>query len=545
MTDTASPLLSVSNLSVRFKTPNGFFDAVQNISFTLNKGETLALVGESGSGKSVTALSLLQLLPYPLASHPNGSILFNGTELVNAAADTLRSIRGSKIGMIFQEPLTSLNPLHTIEKQITEVIRLHNPLLGKVDIAKRLTEILNLVGLEKLNGRMDAYPHELSGGQRQRVMIAMALANSPDILIADEPTTALDVTIQAQILELLNDLKTELGMSVILISHDLKVVEKMCDNVIVMQKGQAVEQATKVKLFSNPTHPYTKQLFASEPRQNPYTAAPNAPVLLTAGNITVNFPTKKNLFGKVLASVTAVDNISLTLKQGYTLGIVGESGSGKTTLALALLKLIRSTGTIHFEERDIHSLSGSDLRALRARMQIVFQDPFGSLSPRMSVEQIIGEGLDIHFPDMDSNERDAKIIAALEDVKLDPTIRHRYPHEFSGGQRQRISIARALILNPSLVVFDEPTSALDVSVQAQIVELLQDLQHRKNLSYLFISHDLRVVRALAHDILVMKDGKIVEYGSAATIFDTPTTPYTKALMDAALHLRTSTQSTKG
>ncbi len=458
---------------------------------------------------------------------------------MNAAADTLRSIRGSKIGMIFQEPLTSLNPLHTIEKQITEVIRLHNPLIGKEDIAKRLTELLHLVGLAKLTDRMNAYPHELSGGQRQRVMIAMALANSPDILIADEPTTALDVTIQAQILELLSDLKAKLGMAVILISHDLKVVEKMCDKVIVMQKGQVVEQAEKEKLFSNPTHPYTKQLFASEPRQNPYPLQKDAPVVLKAENITVTFPTKKNLFGKTLASITAVDNVSLTLKQGHTLGIVGESGSGKTTLALAILKLIRSSGAIHFADQDIHDLSGADLRALRARMQIVFQDPFGSLSPRMSVEQIIGEGLEIHFPNMDDDAREAKIIAVLNDVKLDPAIRHRYPHEFSGGQRQRISIARALILDPSLIVFDEPTSALDVSVQAQIVELLQDLQQQKDLSYLFISHDLRVVRALAHDILVMKDGKIVEYGPAAKIFDTPATPYTRALMDAALHLRTS------
>lgn len=537
MTDASTPLLAVSNLCVCFKTPHGFFDAVEDISFTLNKGETIALVGESGSGKSVTALSLLQLLPYPLASHPRGSILFDGTEVVNAPAETLRRIRGSKIGMIFQEPLTSLNPLHTIEKQITEVIRLHNPLLGKDDIAKRLHELLHLVGLEKLGGRMDAYPHELSGGQRQRVMIAMALANSPDILIADEPTTALDVTIQAQILELLNDLKAKLGMAVILISHDLKVVEKMCDKVIVMQKGRAVEQASKQELFANPTHPYTKQLFASEPRKNPYTPPAAAPVILKAEHINVTFPTKKNLFGKTIASITAVDNVSLSLKQGQTLGIVGESGSGKTTLALALLKLIRSSGKVRFAEQDINNLSGFDLRALRARMQIVFQDPFGSLSPRMSVEQIIGEGLDIHEPNMDATAREKKIIDVLNDVKLDPAVRHRYPHEFSGGQRQRVSIARALILDPALIVFDEPTSALDVSVQAQIVELLQDLQHKKNISYLFISHDLRVVRALAHDILVMKDGKIVEYGPASAIFDAPTTAYTRALMDAALHLR--------
>lgn len=537
MTNTA-PLLSVSDLSVRFTTPDGAFDAVKNVSFTLEKGKTLALVGESGSGKSVTALSLIQLLPYPMASHPTGSILFNGTELVGASAKTLNAIRGEKIGMIFQEPLSSLNPLHTISKQIGEVIELHQPTLTKPQIKTRILELLDLVGLTNLKARINAYPHELSGGQRQRVMIAMALANTPDILIADEPTTALDVTVQAQILELLQSLRDKLGMALILISHDLKVVEKMCDHVCVMKKGEIVESQSKADLFANPQHAYTKQLLASAPRATPLASNQNSKIILDAQNICVTFPTKKSLFGKTLESVKAVDNISFQLREKHTLGVVGESGSGKTTLALAILKLVRSTGKITFDGKDITDIHGDELRAVRSDLQVVFQDPYGSLSPRMSIGQIIGEGLQVHKKHIGAAEMDDMVVQALENVNLDPQTRHRYPHEFSGGQRQRISIARALILEPKLIVLDEPTSALDVSVQAQVVELLQNLQEKLNLTYMFISHDLRVVRAMAHDILVMKNGQIVEQGTAAQVFDNPQMAYTKSLLDAALHLRT-------
>lgn len=537
MSSHITPLLSVSDLSVRFTTPDGVFDAVKNISFSLEKGQTLALVGESGSGKSVTALSLMQLLPYPLASHPTGSILFNGVELIGTSTKILNSIRGEKIGMIFQEPLSSLNPLHTISKQIGEVIELHQPDFTKSQINDRILELVDLVGLTNLKSRLNAYPHELSGGQRQRVMIAMALANTPDILIADEPTTALDVTVQAQILELLQSLRDKLGMALILISHDLKVVEKMCDHVCVMRKGEIVESQSKTDLFANPQHIYTKQLLASAPRATPLPCNQNAKILLDAKNICVTFPTKKGLFGKTLESVKAVDNISFQLREKQTLGVVGESGSGKTTLALAILKLIRSTGTLSFSGKDITDVRGDELRSLRSDLQIVFQDPFGSLSPRMSIGQIIGEGLLVHKQHLGKSEMDDMIVQALENVGLDPLTRHRYPHEFSGGQRQRISIARALILEPKLIVLDEPTSALDVSVQAQVVELLQNLQDRLNLTYMFISHDLRVVRAMAHDILVMRNGQIVEQGIATSVFENPQMPYTQSLLDAALHLR--------
>jgi microcin C transport system ATP-binding protein len=536
MTDT---LLSVKNLSVQFKTPEGSLTAVKNISFDLRRGESLALVGESGSGKSVTALSLMQLLPYPLASHPTGSITFNGQELIGASPEIVSSIRGQKIGMIFQEPLTSLNPLHTISKQIGEVIELHNPEYSKDEIKTRILELIDLVGLTNMKSRLNAYPHELSGGQRQRVMIAMALANTPDILIADEPTTALDVTIQAQILELLQSLRNKLGMALILISHDLKVVEKMCDTVCVMKKGEIVERQTKTELFANPRHEYTKQLLASSPRTTPLPCNQNSKVILNAQNICVTFPTKKTLFGKTLESVKAVDNISFQLREKQTLGVVGESGSGKTTLALAILKLVNATGTVIFNEQDISKTKGSELRSLRSQMQIVFQDPFGSLSPRMSITEIIGEGLRVHKKYLSKLAMDEMVVEVLKNVGLDPDTRHRYPHEFSGGQRQRVAIARALILEPKLIVLDEPTSALDVSVQAQVVELLQDLQERLNLTYMFISHDLRVVRAMAHDIMVMKNGQIVESGLAKSIFENPQMSYTQSLMDAALHLRTS------
>lgn len=537
MTTSAPTLLSVKDLSVRFKTPSGHFDAVKNVSFDLGEKKTLALVGESGSGKSVTALSLLQLLPYPLASHPTGSIKFNGTELVGASEPVMRNIRGSQIGMIFQEPLSSLNPLHTIERQIGEVIELHKTLKGDA-VQHRVVELLELVGLPKMKDRLNAYPHQLSGGQRQRIMIAMALANDPELLIADEPTTALDVTIQAQILELLADLKSRLDMSLILISHDLKIVEKMADTVCVMKNGEIVEKSDKQALFSAPQHDYTKTLLAAQPR--PYTGATNenAPTVMEGRNIKVHFPVKKNFFGKATEFVKAVDDVSVTIREKQTLGVVGESGSGKTTLGLAMLRLIQSEGQILFDGKDIAPLSGQALRDQRAKMQIVFQDPFGALSPRMSVGQIIGEGLDVHRRDLTEADREALVVDALKDVHLDPETRHRYPHEFSGGQRQRISIARALVLQPRFIVLDEPTSALDVSVQARVVDLLRELQDKHTLSYMFISHDLRVVRALSHDIVVMKDGKMVESGKAADIFDNPQTAYTKALMEAAIHLKT-------
>lgn len=531
-------LLEVKDLSVRFKTPTGSFDAVKSVSFSLTKGGSLALVGESGSGKSVTALSILQLLPYPLASHPSGSINFSGQNLVGASEDVLQDIRGKRIGMIFQEPLSSLNPLHTIERQIGEVIELHQTLSRKA-VEERVLELLDLVGLPGMKSRLGSYPHELSGGQRQRVMIAMALANHPDLLIADEPTTALDVTIQAQILDLLQDLRKRLGMALILISHDLKVVEKMCDTICVMKGGEIVEHGPCSALFSAPSHDYTKLLLAAQPSSRLKTSNDSAPVVIAGENINVSFPVKKSLFGKVITSVHAVDNISLAIREKQTLGVVGESGSGKTTLGLALLKLTKSSGKILFEGKDIGDTHGDDLRALRARMQIVFQDPFGSLSPRMSVGQIIGEGLDVHCKSFSKSEREDMVVEALKDVKLDPQTRHRFPHEFSGGQRQRVSIARALVLRPRFIILDEPTSALDVSVQAQVVDLLQELQEKHTLSYMFISHDLRVVRAVSHHILVMKDGKMVEYGKAADVFDHPQTAYTKALMEASLHLRTT------
>jgi microcin C transport system ATP-binding protein len=533
----AQNLLTVENLTVRFKTPDGFFDAVKSASFSLKRGKTLGIVGESGSGKSVTALSIMQLLPYPLASHPNGSILFNGQELVNAKMEVMNAIRGAKIGMIFQEPLSSLNPLHTISKQIAEVVILHNPTIDKTSVSNRVGELLDIVGLTNLRTRLNAYPHELSGGQRQRVMIAMALANTPDILIADEPTTALDVTVQAQILDLLKSLQSKLGMAMILISHDLKVVEKMCDHVCVMKSGEIVESQKKDVLFANPQHAYTQHLLASSPRQTPIPCTQNGKIILDVKDIQVKFPVKKNLFGKVLQSISAVDKISFSVSEKQTLGIVGESGSGKTTLALALLKLIESDGQIIFDGHDITSIKGQELRALRAKMQIVFQDPFGSLSPRMTVAQIIGEGLVIHKPDLSDEVVDSMVSATMEQVGLNPDMRHRYPHEFSGGQRQRISIARALILEPKLIVLDEPTSALDVSVQKQVVELLQDLQEKLNLTYLFISHDLRVVQAMAHDVLVMKNGQIVEFAPATQIFQHAKMDYTKSLISAALSLK--------
>ncbi|MDH3472380.1 MAG: ABC transporter ATP-binding protein [Rhodospirillales bacterium] len=532
----AAPLLEVRNLDVTFALPDRPVEAVKGVSFDILKGETAALVGESGSGKSVTALSLLQLLPYPLARHsPGSSIRFKERELIGAPEQTLREVRGNEIAMIFQEPMTSLNPLHKVEKQINETLILHKGLAGAAARARTL-ELLDMVGIQEPEKRLSAYPHELSGGQRQRVMIAMALANEPDLLIADEPTTALDVTIQAQILKLLKELQQKLGMAMLLITHDLAIVRKMADQVTVMTRGEAVEQGPSSKIFSHPQHSYTKKLLAAEPGGHPITAAPDAPVIMQGEAIKVHFPIKAGILKRTVDYVRAVDGISLTVREGHTVGVVGESGSGKTTLGLALLRLLSSRGEISFKGRPIQGLQSKVLRPLRREMQVVFQDPYGSLSPRLSIGQIVEEGLKVHDLGGSAVEREAMIVDALEEVGLDPDSRHRYPHEFSGGQRQRVAIARAMVLKPRFVVLDEPTSALDMSVQAQIVDLLRGLQEKHRLAYMFISHDLKVVRALADEVIVMKNGRVVEEGSASQIFDAPREPYTQALMKAAFEL---------
>ncbi|MDR3449196.1 MAG: ABC transporter ATP-binding protein [Alphaproteobacteria bacterium] len=528
-------LLTVENLGVSFGHGERASSVVRGVSFSIARGETVALVGESGSGKSVTALSLLQLLPYPNAWHPTGSIKFDGQEIIGAPPSVLQHIRGYRIGMIFQEPMTSLNPLHTIGRQIGEVLFLHKKLTAEQARA-RIIELLNLVALPESEKRLDAYPHELSGGQRQRVMIAMALANDPALLIADEPTTALDVTIQAQILKLLKDLQQRLGMALLLITHDLGIVRKVADKVCVMQHGELVEQASAAELFAHPKHPYTKMLLAAEPKGDALTVAIDAPEILRAENMKVYFPIRKGLFGRATDYVRAVDGVSLSVRAGETVGIVGESGSGKTTLGLALLRLIPASGTVVFLGMPIMGLSRKQMRPLRRSMQVVFQDPFGSLSPRMSAGDIIAEGLDINGLWKTRAEREERIIAALKEVGLDPESRNRYPHEFSGGQRQRISIARALILQPKLIILDEPTSALDMSVQAQIVDLLRDLQRRHGLAFLFISHDLRVIKALSHRVVVMKAGLVVEQGDSAQLFAHPQQDYTKKLLAAALNI---------
>jgi microcin C transport system ATP-binding protein len=529
-------LLSVENLKVNFSQEGHIVQAVKNVSFDLNPHETVALVGESGSGKSVTALSILQLLPYPKASHPEGQIFFQGQDLVGAGEDVLRTIRGNKIAMIFQEPMTSLNPLHTVEKQISEVLQIHKGMTGD-PVKKRCIRLLEMAGFRDGKSRLDAYPHQLSGGQRQRVMIAMALACEPQILIADEPTTALDVTIQAQLLDLLQDLQKQLGMAMLLITHDLGIVRKMANRVVVMHDGQMVETEEKKVLFKSPKSPYTQNLINSFPKGEAVSKSPVAPILLKANNIKVHFEIREGLFRKKVGDIKAVDDVSLTLKEGHTLGIVGESGSGKTTLAMALLMLQKSQGEIAFEGKNIQGFSRKTLRPLRREMQVVFQDPYGSLSPRMSVGQIVAEGLEIHGIGKDGFERDRLVQHALREVGLDPLVRHRYPHEFSGGQRQRIAIARAIVLKPKLVFLDEPTSALDRSVQVEIIELLRNLQNTHNISYIFISHDLAVVRAISHDVLVMKDGQIVERGSATEIFTKPQEMYTKELIKAAFELK--------
>jgi microcin C transport system ATP-binding protein len=531
-------LLEIRDLSVTFGGWRGAppVEAVKRASFTLDRGETLALVGESGSGKSVTALSILQLLPYPSARHtPESSIRFAGEELVGGAPARLREIRGNRIAMIFQEPMTSLNPLHTLEKQIGETLLIHKHMSGSAARARTL-ELLRQVGLRDAESRLGAYPHQLSGGQRQRVMIAMAIANEPDILIADEPTTALDVTIQAQILELMRDLKDRLGMALLLITHDLTIVRHMAERVCVMTQGEIVEQGRTADIFAQPQHPYTRRLLAAEPKGRVPPADPAAPVLIEGDDVKVWFPIRSGVFRRIKGYVKAVDGVSLKVRAGSTLGVVGESGSGKTTLGLALLRLLDAEGEIRFAGHDIAHEPQRRLRPLRREMQVVFQDPYSSLSPRLSIAQIVGEGLRVHNLSASEAERRQLIEETLAEVGLDPAAAERYPHEFSGGQRQRIAIARALVLKPRFLVLDEPTSALDMSVQAQIVDLLRELQERYGLAYLFISHDLKVVRALSHEILVMKDGEIVESGSTERVMTAPEHPYTRALMAAAFDL---------
>jgi microcin C transport system ATP-binding protein len=529
------PLLSVRDLSVAFGQGERRILAVDRISFDLKKGETVALVGESGSGKSVTALSVMKLLPYPAASHPSGTIHFKGQELLGLPEREIREVRGNDITIIFQEPMTSLNPLHTIEKQIGEILLLHGGMTG-APAHKRIVELLTQVGIPDPEGRLASYPHQLSGGQRQRVMIAMALANEPDLLIADEPTTALDVTVQAQILTLLKDLQTRLGMAMLFITHDLGIVRRLADHVCVMKDGKIVEAGPVHDVFERPQHPYTKALLAAEPKPDPAPLCPEAPVVIQTDDLKVWFPIKRGVMRKVVGHIKAVDGVSIRVRQGETLGIVGESGSGKTTLGLAILRLISSDGPIVFLGKELQGLKFKAMRPFRHNMQIVFQDPFGSLSPRMSVSDIIEEGLWVHHPQLTAAQREAKIIAALNDVGLDPETRFRYPHEFSGGQRQRIAVARAIVLEPTFIVLDEPTSALDMLIQTQIVDLLRDLQKRHDLTYLFISHDLRVVSALASRLIVMRNGKVVEEGPAAQLFARPQSDYTRALFAAAFNL---------
>ena len=529
------PLVDVRNLSVRFRSSGPPVDAVKGVSFNIAKGEIVALVGESGSGKTVSALSIMKLLPYPATQHPTGEILFEGRDLLQAPESVMRDIRGENISIIFQEPMTSLNPLHTIRKQVGEVMKLHHG-LDDATVRERVLELLRKVGLTEPEKRVNAYPHQLSGGQRQRVMIAMALANKPDLLIADEPTTALDVTIQAQILELLKSLQAETGMAMLLITHDLGIVRHMANRVYVMNAGLVVEEGKTEDIFRNPQHAYTRHLLSAEPKGQPPQPNPNAPIVLETENLKVWFPIKKGMLRRTVDYIKAVDGLSLKLRAGETLAVVGESGSGKTTLGLALLRLISSKGPIAYVGNRIDQLNSRAMRPLRKEMQVVFQDPYGSLSPRLSVSQIIEEGLTIQQPNLTAEERRARVGAALKEVGLDPEGQDRYPHEFSGGQRQRIAIARAMVLEPKFVMLDEPTSALDMSVQAQIVDLLRDLQHKRGLAYLFISHDLRVVRALCSYVIVMKNGKVVEEGPAADIFARPKDDYTKALLAAALNL---------
>src|SRR4249919_211206 len=538
--NTSEPLLSICDLSIAFGHGAREVLAVDRVSFDIGKGETVAVVGESGSGKSVTALSVMKLLPYPSAHHPSGSIMFKGRDLLPLSERQMRHVRGNDITIIFQEPMTSLNPLHTIEKQIGEILELHRGIAG-LAARKRIIDLLDQVGIRDPAGRLKSYPHQLSGGQRQRVMIAMALANEPDLLIADEPTTALDVTVQAQILKLLKDIQTRLGMSVLFITHDLGIVRKIADRVCVMQRGKIVEKGSVERVFKAPEHPYTRALLAAEPKPDPAPPRPEAPVVIETKDLKVWFPVKRGVLRKVVGHIKAVDGVSVELRKGETLGVVGESGSGKTTLGLAILRLISSDGPIVFMGDPIQELKFKEMRPYRHNMQIVFQDPYGSLSPRMSVSDIIEEGLWVHHPGLSAPERQRRIVAALNDVGLDAQTRHRYPHEFSGGQRQRIALARALVLEPTFIVLDEPTSALDMLIQAQMVDLLRELQKRLNLTYLFISHDLRVVAALASRLMVMRHGKVVEEGPAVELFAKPQSDYTRALFAAAFNLETAAE----
>jgi len=531
-----APILSIQDLKISF----GDTQVVKGVSLDIKKGETLALVGESGSGKSVTALSILKLLPASASYGEASAITYrDGKNILTADEQTLRHVRGNEIAMIFQEPMTSLNPLHTIGRQIQESLKIHTQ-LDKAAAKARILELMELVGLDNLKDRLDAYPHELSGGQRQRVMIAMALACEPDILIADEPTTALDVTVQAQVLELLKDLQQKMGMAILLITHDLTIVKKFSQRIAVMKHGELVEQGLTANVFDSPQHGYTKMLINAEPTGEVKPLKSNQNNILNVENLSIHYPKTKNFFGKVTSHVKAVNDVSLTVAEGETLGIVGESGSGKSTLGFSILRLLNpQDGQIVFMGHDIASLAEKQIKPLRGDMQIVFQDPFGALSPRMSVADIIAEGLGVHFKKLLKSERDAMVIDAMKKVRLDPDTRHRFPHEFSGGQRQRISIARALILKPKLIVMDEPTSALDMSVQAEVVELLRDLQAMEGLSYIFISHDLRVVKALSHRVMVMKDGEVVEQGSAHDIFNKPKTDYTQKLIAAAFDVKSA------
>ena len=530
-----TPLLEVRDLSIAFHQGGRETLAVDRVSFKLEKGRTLALVGESGSGKSITALSVVKLLGATSATYPSGQVLFKGVDLLKADAPTLRAVRGNEITMVFQEPMTSLNPLHSIEKQVGEILVLHGA-RGADTIRARVIELLSEVGIPDPATRLSAYPHQLSGGQRQRVMLAMALANRPDLFIADEPTTALDVTVQAQILKLLKELQGKLGMAMLFITHDLGIVRKIADDVCVMQKGTIVESGSVAEVFENPQHAYTRALLAAEPKGMPAPSNPAAAPIITGDDIKVWFPIKRGFLRRTIGHVKAVDGISLIVREGQTVGVVGESGSGKTTLGLALLRLIRSEGPIAYLGQRIDGFDSKAMRPLRRDMQIVFQDPYGSLSPRMSVADIVEEGLLVQDHGLNAAQRREIVARALADTGLDPAAMDRYPHEFSGGQRQRIAIARAMALNPKFVVLDEPTSALDMSVQAQIVDLLRDLQKRRNLAYLFISHDLKVVRALASELIVMRHGKVVESGPATEIFAAPKSDYTRALFAAAFSI---------
>ncbi len=525
-----APVLAIRDLEIRFRTGAGALRAVKRVSFEIAKGETLAIVGESGSGKSQTMLAALGLLAANGAV--TGSATFNGIELIGATQKRLDEFRGRKVAMIFQEPMTSLDPLYTIGAQLVKVLRRHKP-ISRVAAREEAAALLARVRIPDAAARLDSYPHEMSGGQRQRVMIAMALAHGPDLLVADEPTTALDVTIQAEILDLLAALQRELGMAIAFITHDLGLVRRFAKRVIVMRGGEIVEEGAVIEIFARPKHDYTKALLDAEPAGRKTPVASDAPLVLTANDIRVEYEILRGLFGRKKLTVKAVDGVSIALRAGETLGLVGESGSGKSTLARAIVRLAPATGLVCFEDRALLPLTKPELRPIRKKLQMVFQDPYGSLSPRMSVGEIVSEGLRVHEPALTATQRDARAAAALEDVRLDPAWRRRFPHEFSGGQRQRIAIARAIVLRPKLVILDEPTSALDRTIQKAIVELLRDLQARHGLAYLFVSHDLATVRAMADRIAVMKDGRIVEEGAAETLLANPQADYTRRLLAAA------------